>query len=223
MLFGHGAYSQNVTTFTVPAGKYYIFISRTSRYLPQSVVTPGFYNFFTDLSQIKGLLKGEVDPPVFLEDWRNRTYGPGDSCPNLTLQTQDSNWPGMGAHKLPLVGQNALKNAPTLGYNGRTMKISEVPGTGVFFVVACRATETQSENFRNLTRKSYNFTPGSLENRLQRMNLISTRTNKRRRGNQATIINKNKNEPVAKKRRFTGRFTGRLTDGNSVTDRMNMN
>jgi hypothetical protein len=179
------------------------------------VVTPGFYNFFTDLEKIKGLLKNEVVPPVFMRDWRNRTYGPGDECPDLTLQMQDPQWPGMGASTLPL-GHNALRIAPSLGYSGRTMKISEVPGTGVFFVVACRATETQPTNFRNLTRKSYNFVPGSVENRLQRQNLISSRINKRRRENQPTI-RKNKNVPAAK------RFKRNLTDGNSTTDRMNLN
>jgi hypothetical protein len=215
MLFGHGVYKRDVTTFTVPAGKYFIFISRTSRYLPQSVVTPEFYNFFTDLAQIKGLLKDEVEPPRFMSNWRNRTYGPGDSCPDLTLHMQDTQWPGMGAHRLPLV-QNGLRIAPTLGGSGGNLKISEVPGTGVFFIVACRATETQSVNFRNLNRNSYNFAPGSLENRLQRQNLISTRTNKRRRENQTTT-RRNKNVPAAK------RFKRNLTDGNSTTDRMNIN
>ena len=204
MVLSHGSYASR-EGFNVPTGIVIIFVSRTARYLPQSVVNSEFYNVFTRTQRIHNILSNPNSrPPIFLKDWERRTYGPGDLCPNLKLEMNDPAW-GMGIHALPLV-QNQLRTTPGIHY-GRTMKLSDListmSGSGILFVTACRATTTQLNTYMNLT-SNYSFPLWSLEYNLQRQNEISSRMLKRRRNTNS--IRKNKNTPDSKTRRINNRM-----------------
>lgn len=204
MVLGHGSYASR-EAFSVPTGLVIIFVSRTARYLPQSVVNTEFYNVFTRKERIHTILSNSNSrPPLFLKDWERRTYGPGDLCPNLKLEMDDPAW-GMGIHALPLV-QNQLRTTPGIHY-GRTLKLSNLvstmSGSGILFVTACRASTTQLTTYTNVTA-NYSFPLWSLEYNLQRQNEISSRILKRRRNN--TGLSKNKNTPVTKTHRINNRM-----------------
>ena len=199
MVLAHGLYATRYG-FSVPAGKIIIFVSRTARYLPQSVVGKNFYNVFTRLERIHGILSNPKSrPPLFLKDWEHRVYGPGDQCPDLNLEMDDPAW-GMGIHALPLMN-NQLKLQAGVLY-GKTMKlsqlISEISGSGILFVTACRATTDMPTYYQNVTA-TYTFPKWSLEYQLQRQNEISARFLKRRREN--NTLRKNKNQPRAKRQK----------------------
>jgi hypothetical protein len=198
MVLAHGSYASR-EGFSVPNGKIIIFVSRTARKLPQSVVNSDFYNVFTRPERIHGILSNPNSrPPLFLKDWERRVYGPGDLCPNLNLEMNDPAW-GMGIHALPMVN-NQLKLQAGVLY-GRTMKlsqvISEISGSGILFVTACRGTPA-TDNYYNLTA-NYTFPEWSLEYNLQRQNEISSRLDKRRR--EINTLRKNKNQPNAKRKK----------------------
>jgi len=182
MVLAHGTYASR-NAFSLPAGIIIIFVSKTARYLPQSVINTEFYNVFTNTQRIHNILSNTNSrPPLFLKDWERRTYGPGDTCPDLTIQMNDPNW-GMGLHTLPLV-RNQLRT--TAGaFMGQTMKLSELvsslSGSGILFVTSCRNTTNQPFSYRNLTA-NYSFPEWSLEHNLQRQNEISSRMLKRRAG-----------------------------------------
>ena len=197
MILAHGTYGHTHELTTIKPGQYIIFVSRTSRYLPQNVIDPKFKDIFTNQSLIESLIKGTLRnvPPV-LTDLEHRTYGPGDECPNLEMKMHDPGWPGMGWHKLPLVWREELKLRPGEG-NGHTVKLSNYNRTGVTFVVSCRATGSQMEAYQGVTNV-YLFPPGTHEYKLQLQNLISSRMLKRRRNNSS--LRKNINEPEAKRR-----------------------
>ncbi len=204
MVLGHGLYASR-DGFSVPAGKIIIFVSRTARYLPQSVVNTEFYNVFTRPARLHGILSNPNSrPPLFLKDWERRVYGPGDVCPNLSLAMNDPNW-GMGIHALPMVN-NQLKMQPGVFY-GQEMKLSQIisaiNGNGILFVTACRATTDMPYYYRNISA-NYTFPEWSLEYNLQRQNAISARLLKRRREN--NTLRKNKNQPNAKKSRTNNRM-----------------
>ena len=200
MILGHGSYASRAG-FSVPTGKIIIFVSRTARYLPQSVVNTEFYNVFTRPARLHGILSNPNSrPPLFLKDWERRVYGPGDVCPDLSLAMNDPAW-GMGIHSLPLTN-NQLKTNPGVFY-GQTMKlsrvVSEISGSGILFVTACRATTDMPTSYQNVSA-NYTFPVWSLEYNLQRQNEISARLLKRRR--EINLLRKNKNQPNAKKRKI---------------------
>jgi hypothetical protein len=200
MVLAHGSYNSR-SAFPVRNGLLIIFVSRTARWLPQSVVNPEFYNVFTRTERIHNILTNvNSRPPPFLQEWNRRTYGPGDVCPDLNLHMNDPNW-GMGVHRLPLI-RGQLRTTPGV-LNGRMMKLSElvneVTGNGILFVTSCRGTTTQLNNYNNLT-SNYHFPEWSLEYNLQRQNQISSRMIKRRR-NTTVIRNRNRNEPNTKRRK----------------------
>ena len=204
MVLAHGSYASR-ESFNVPNGIVIIFVSRTARYLPQSVINSEFYNVFTRRVRLHNILSNTNSrPPLFLKDWDRRTYGPGDVCPNLKLEMDDPDW-GMGLHALPLVN-NQLRTTPGVFY-GRKMKLSElvheIGGSGVLFVTACRAVTTQLNSYRNLTA-NYSFPQWSLEYNLQRQNEISSRMLKRRRN--SNTLRKNKNLPSEKLVRTNNRM-----------------
>lgn len=184
MVLAHGSYASN-ESFSVPSGIIIIFVSRTARYLPTTVVTSEFYDVFTNTQRIHNILSNKnARPPVFLQDWERRTYGPGDSCPNIKLQLSDPEW-GMGLHQLPMA-RNQLQTTPGT-FMGQTMKLSELvttlkqTGSGILFVTSCRGTPNLPRTYMNLTA-NYTFPNWSLEYNLQRQNEISSRMLKRRTG-----------------------------------------
>ena len=204
MVLAHGLYASR-EAFSVPNGLVIIFVSRTARYLPQSVVNTEFYNVFTRPERIHGILSNTNSrPPVFLKDWERRTYGPGDLCPNINLEMFDAGW-GMGLHALPLV-QNQLRTTPGI-YMGETIKlsglVSRIHGSGILFVTSCRGTTDLSTYYQNISA-NYKFPEWSLEYKLQEQNEISSRMLKRRRNTNS--IRKNKNTPDAKRRRINNRM-----------------
>lgn len=204
IVLAHGLYASR-EGFTVPPGKIIIFVSRTARYLPQSVVDSDFYNVFTRPERIHGILSNPNSrPPLFLKDWEQRIYGHGDLCPNLGLEMNDPAW-GMGIHSLPLVN-NQLKLIRGFLY-GQNMKLSQltsqIQNSGILFVTACRATTDMPTYYDNISA-NYSFPRWSIEYNLQRQNAISARILKRRREN--NTLRKNKNQPNAKKRRTNNRM-----------------
>jgi len=181
MVLAHGTYASR-EAFSIPAGIIVIFVSRTARYLPQSVINTAFYNVFTNTQRIHNILSNtNSNPPNFLQGWERRVYGPGDTCPNIVLQMSDPNW-GMGLHTLPMA-QNELRTTPGT-FMGQTMKLSELmpllSGSGILFVTSCRGTTNLPNLYQNLTA-NYSFPEWSLEYNLQRQNEISSRMLKRRR------------------------------------------
>lgn len=207
MVLAHGLYASR-EGFSVPNGLIIIFVSRTARYLLQSVVNADFYNVFTRTQRIQNILSNPNSrPPIFLKDWERRTYGPGDLCPNINLEMFDAGW-GMGLHALPLV-QNQLRTTPGI-YMGETIKLSElvsrIHGSGILFVTSCRGTTDLPRYYANLSA-NYTFPQWSLEYNLQRQNEISSRMLKRRRINKENLLRKNKNNtPDAKRRRINNRM-----------------
>jgi hypothetical protein len=193
MVLAHGSYASR-DAFSVPTGIIIIFVSRTARYLPQSVVNTNFYNVFTNTQRMHNILSNTNSrPPVFLKDWERRTYGPGDTCPNIVLEMSDANWK-MGLHQLPLT-RNQLQTTAGV-YMGQTMKLSELvtalkqTGSGILFVTSCRGTTNLPITYQNLTA-NYTFPVWSLEYNLQRQNEISSRMLKRRAGGAASNGNNN--------------------------------
>lgn len=196
MILSHGSYGLTFNTFTVPPEQFIIFVSRTSRYLPQYIIDSQFKTIFTDINKIKRVIREEYHPlPPYLEGLKTRTYGPGDSCPNLKLQMSDPKWPGMGVNHLPLIWREQLKTKQG-EYNGITTTLSNYTRKGVTFVVACRAVETQSMNYMGV-KDVYTFPQNSTEYALQMQNLISSRSLKRRRDEDT--LRKNKNVPQSKR------------------------
>lgn len=198
MILAHGQYGITTELTTILPNQYIIFVSRTSRYLPQHVIDRRFKEIFTSLTLIKDLIKGTLtNVPPYLKDLETRTYGPGDQCPDLMMQMRDPAWPGMGVHQLPLSWPNQLRILPGEA-NGQTYKISQYHGTGVTFIVACRGVEGQNSSYSGVVNR-YIFPPGSIYSRLQTQDEISARILKRRRNN--ANLRKNKDERVAKRRR----------------------
>jgi len=205
MVLGHGSYASR-EGFSVPAGKIIIFISRTARYLPSTIVNSAFYNVFTRPERLHGILSNPNSrPPLFLKDWERRVYGPGDVCPNLDIKfhelspTEPVEW-GWGIHSVPLAN-NQLRTTPGILY-GQEMNLAQIisgfSGSGILFVTSCRGTTTTPTYYQNVSA-NYTFPEWSLEYNLQRQNEISARLLKRRREN--TTLGRNRNQPGAKKRK----------------------
>ena len=192
IMLGHGLYSSSPKVFVVPDDKIYIFLSKSSRYLPQSIITPEFYKYFRTLTG---------PGPKILEGWQQRVYGPGDQCSDIGLSFVDPVWPGMGIHKLPLKA-DAFKTTPgdLAGTSGTLSNLNGPPG--VYFIVSCRAISGQSILYQNQSA-TYIFPKGSTHQRVQNEDTASARLNKRRR-EQGTALRKVPSEltQVTKKRKI---------------------
>ena len=170
IMMGHGVYTKSPKVFTVPDDKVYIFVSKSSRYLPQSIITPEFYKYFKSLS-------GPM--PKVLQGWKQRIYGPGDRCSDISLNFSDPAWPGMGIHKLPLKADQFKTTLGELsGMKGPLSELNAPPG--VYFIISCRAITGQSTRYGNQSA-NYLFSKGSTHQRIQNENAASSRLNKRRR------------------------------------------
>jgi hypothetical protein len=189
MIFGHGIYRRIPNTppnnnaprlrskFIVRPGQIFIFMCRSSRYLPSTIVDDKFYDLFTSPSNIRGVLTDgrHHHAPLIMSEWRDRTYGPGQECYDLHLNLDDPTWK-MGIYELPLYrGQlyRSVKRKPVI------MHLSEITEPGLYFVNACRAVEGQSSYINNLTAR-YNYNIGTRESNIQFQNKITSSMNKRK-------------------------------------------
>lgn len=149
LILSHGEYQENAiaTKFRVPEGQMIVFVSKTGVYLPQAVIDQAFYDIFGSARGVSDLLKRRMGRavPWYLKGFEKRTYAPGDQCPNLTLHMFDPAWGGMGLHALPLRAPLGGPGATPGIHRGQTMKLSQVRGRGVLFVVACRAVVGQQQ------------------------------------------------------------------------------
>ena len=190
VVVGHGAYVENPKRFVVPPDRVYIFASRASRYLPQSVVDERFYKYFGG--------RTTVEPPV-LAGWRTRVYGPGDVFDDLILNFADPEWPGMGIQKVPLKPDVFTKGPSEL--SGQSGTLSTLGGPpGVYFIVACRAIQGQSVRYQN-TRAEYLFAKGSTHKRIANQDAATSRLRKRR-ASQVTLRKVSEPEPGSKRRKI---------------------
>jgi len=188
VVLGHGAYVENPKRFVVPQDRVYIFVSRASRYLPQTVVDEHFYRYFGG--------RTTVEPPV-LAGWRTRVYGPGDVFDDLILNFSDPEWPGMGIQKVPLKPGVFAKGPSELsGQIGTLATLGGPPG--VYFIVACRAIQGQSVRYQN-TRAEYLFAKGSTHRRIANQDATTSRLRKRR-ASQVTL--RKATEPGSKRRKI---------------------
>ena len=192
VMLGHGMYDQKPRRFIVPPNTVYIFASRASRYLPQSVLTPQFYRFFSDPT----LCKAE---PEVLKGWKQRVYGPGDVFDDIRITFEDPLWPGMGLHKMPLY-PGRFRFSPGGKFHGQDRNLSSLPlAPGVYFIIACRAIWDQSPRYIN-QRTNYLFSRGSTHERIASQNVASSRLQKRR--TPQTTLRKS-DEPPAKRIKLT--------------------
>jgi len=180
---GHGTYESH-DYFVVPKNVVIIFVSRSSRYLPQSVVSPEFYNYFGKSD--RNYSNRNVNVPEILEGRYERIYGPGEQVANLSLDFNDPDWPGMGLHRLP-IAQGTFKTDPGkyVGMKGNLKQLVE-EGPGVYFIVSCRAIvypRKQPYDQKNQSRTVKYFLPSAitLGGQVQAQNEISQSLRKRRR------------------------------------------
>ena len=192
VMLAHGRYDQNPRRFVVPPNTVYIFASRASRYLPQSIVDLKFYKFFSDPT----LRKAEPD---VLKGWKKRVYGPGDVFDDIRISFEDPMWPGMGLHKVPIY-PGRFRYSPGGKFHGQDRNLSSLPlAPGVYFIVSCRAIWDQSLRYMN-QRSNYLFSRGSTHERIGSQNVASSRLQKRR--TPQTTLRKS-NEPPAKRIKLT--------------------
>lgn len=148
LILSHGEYQENAlaTKFRVPEGQMIVFVSKTGVYLPQKIIDKNFYDIFGHAPTVSRLLKRRLGPlPWYLKGFEKRTYAPGDQCPNLTLHMFDPAWEGMGLHALPLTKPLNGPDARPGQFHGQTVKLRDLTGRGVLFVVACRAVVGQQQ------------------------------------------------------------------------------
>lgn len=151
-VLAHGNPSARFGTFKVPPGTIVVFMSEPGELLPQDVVDKKFYEMFSD-PQLLGIPR----------EWVERTYVAGSECPNIQLDPNDPQWPGMGLHALPLNGflakhpnrprdpvQDAADLAAKLARRNPSFRnqvlrgrpigkfLGDVRAQGVIFVAACR-------------------------------------------------------------------------------------
>jgi len=182
----HGEYDPHAPIFTVPDDTVYIFVSKASRYLLQSVITPQFYNFFGRADKNYTALNTPNMPNV-IKGWNTHTYGPGQRIRDISLQFSDPQWVGMGIHPLP-VRDNQFKTTPGL-YNGQTGPLSTLKLKGVIFIVACRAVKNQP-NFYNNQTANYQFPKNTIQSHILVENNISKSLRKRRESSSSNNSNK---------------------------------
>ena len=196
IVLGHGTYQSHPPTFIVPANTVFIFVSKASRYLVQSVITDEFYNYFSSTS--RNYTRVNKNTPDLFKNLNTRVYGPGERMSDITLSFKDPEWPGMGIHPLP-INKNQFKTTKG-ALSGKTGTLSSLSEPGVFFIVSCRAIQGQSNLYRN-QRVNYLFDPTSTHARLVNENKISKSLYKRRSNS-----NSNSNSNTDKKRRLNNRM-----------------
>ena len=182
----HGEYDPHAPIFTVPDDTVYIFVSKASRYLLQSVITPQFYNFFGKAGKNYTALNTPNMPNV-IKGWNTHVYGPGQRMRDISLQFSDPQWPGMGIHPLP-VKPDQFKTTPGL-YNGQTGPLSSLKLKGVIFLVNCRAVKNQP-NFYNNQTANYQFPRNTIQSHILVENNISKSLRKRRESSSSNNSNK---------------------------------
>ena len=96
-----------------------MFVAEAGERLPQAIVKQEFYDIFTSTSALQKLLTTRSkELPRYLSGWSNRTYGPGEECPETVLVLEDLKcWKtAMGIHPLPLAyplrNSQQFANAP---------------------------------------------------------------------------------------------------------------
>ena len=202
----HGVYeTSNIRPYVIPDNLYVVYVSKSARYLAQSVVDADFYRYFGSVPLVKNSIRDARSwKPSVLDGMFQRVYGPGDVIADIMLRYKDPEWPGMGIHRLP-IQPNQFKMFRG-DFNGRTMHISEVLSSTTYstptivFFVNCRATTNTPSSYirQNI---NYNFGGTTLENKLILQNIISSRMNKRRRGNNVNSMNINVNAMNVNRRR----------------------
>jgi hypothetical protein len=203
----HGGYeTSNIRPYVIPDNLYVVYVSKASRYLAQTVIDSDFYRYFGSVPLVKNSIRDARSwKPSVLDGMFQRVYGPGDVIANILLQYRDPEWPGMGIHRLP-IQPNQLRVIPG-DFHNRTMHISDVlssttyPTPTIVFFVNCRATTNTPSNYMR-QNINYNFGGGTLENKLILQNIISSRMNKRRRGNNVNFMNINMNAMNVNRRRI---------------------
>ena len=185
LILSHGEYQKNAlaTKFQVREDQIIVFVSKTGVYLPQTIIDEAFYDIFENAQNVSDLLKRRMGHavPWYLKGLEKRTYAPGDQCPNLTLHMFDPAWGGMGLHALPLTTRLEGPDAPPGQFRGQTMKLSDLTGRGVLFVVACRAVvgQRQIPTYMHAPEHTLRARASSPEAQLQRfdkrVNIRSTR------------------------------------------------
>jgi hypothetical protein len=193
LALSHGSYSTTSKFFIVPEKTVFIFLSKASRYLLQSVVDDDFYRFFgAERNYTKPY--SPTNMPKVLEGWDKRVYGPGQRMRDITLQFSDPQWPGMGIHHLP-IRHNQLKTTPGQ-YQGLTGELSSLkmpPSGAVIFIVACRGFQGQNASYSN-QKANYKFRPNMPHAQLLVENKVSSSLTKRRRSENNNGRNSNTSE-----------------------------
>lgn len=117
LLMAHGKHLP--ASFRVPEGQIIVFVAEAGERLPQAIVKQEFYDIFTSTSALQKLLTTRSkELPRYLSGWSNRTYGPGEECPETVLVLEDLKcWKtAMGIHPLPLAyplrNRQQFANAP---------------------------------------------------------------------------------------------------------------
>lgn len=201
----HGGYDTNNTQpYVIPNNVYVVYASKASRYLMDSMMDDDFYRYFGSVPLIKKSIKDARSwKPEVLRGMFQRVYGPGDVIADINLTYKDTNWPGMGIHKLPI--QPIDMTGPSGGiFSGRTMNISDVLSVlrfrtpTILFFVNCRGTTGLSTYYQR-QNINYNFGGSTLENYLIVHNRISSRMTKRRR-EENTLRRRNNIRPAKRQR-----------------------
>jgi hypothetical protein len=179
IMLGHGLYDANPSYIIVPEKTVFIFLSRASRYLPQSVITRKFYRFFGTPDRDYSIRHSD-DMPDVVKGWYTHTYGPGQRMSDINLAFYDPWWPGMGLHKLP-ISPDQFKTTPGKfqGQGGKLSQLLPLIGPGVYFITSCRAITGQHKSYMSIF-PNYFFNPGPHRNR-QIENDVSKNLSKRKR------------------------------------------
>ena len=151
IMLGHGEYDPKPNYIVVPEKTVFIFLSKASRYLPQSIIDQDFYSFFGTRERNYSVTQTQNMPDV-VKGWFAHTYGPRQRMSDIKLDFNDPMWPGMGLHKLPIL-PNQFKTTPGKfqGQNGTLSQLLPLIGPGVYFITSCRALPQQSErHFMNI-------------------------------------------------------------------------
>jgi hypothetical protein len=156
LVAGHGAHTRSSDYFTVPDGKYVIFLSNPGVSLSGQLINdPKFQSMLQNKTNLAQFFEGTLNRnkvPNFLRysrtnfNWKKTLYSPRTRCPNLHLQFWDNTeplnangkgilQPYMGVWTLPEFGirryLNQVKTLRDIVRNGPN---------GVYLVYSCRIT-----------------------------------------------------------------------------------
>jgi hypothetical protein len=180
IMLGHGEYEQNPGYIIVPEKTVFVFLSKASRYLPQSIVDNKFYKFFGK-SERNYSVRHTDDMPDVVKGWYTHVYGPGERMSNIGLHFLDPDWPGMGVHKLP-IRQNQFKTKPGKfnGESGHLVDLIPHLKPGVYFLVTCRAFPEQNYIYTDI-HTNFWFPKGTPQRRIQEEDNVSKSILRRKR------------------------------------------